>query len=208
MQTRRIYQTALLFLIAAFAVGCGASRPVKYYVIDAGPAPANPASPRFPVRLLVARVSASELYREDRLVYGSGKVQLGTYEYERWATPPTDMMQDEILASLRSTGAYRSVSRMASDLRGDYIVRGHLYALDEVEDPALSARFSFQLELFDPKAGAVVWSDTYTHDEPVNGKKVSDVVEGMDRNVRAGMAQLTANLGEYFASHRPQMAGQ
>ncbi len=98
---------------------------------------------------------------------------------------------------------------MSSNLAGDYIVRGSLYALDEVETPALAARFSFQLELFDPKAGVTVWSDSYTHDEPVTaGKKtkVSDVVDALDRNVHTGLTQLTTNLGQYFASHPPQPA--
>jgi ABC-type uncharacterized transport system auxiliary subunit len=111
-----------------------------------------------------------------------------------------------VITSLRASGMYRSVSRISSNLRGDYIVRGHLYALDDVKAPGLAARFSFQLELFDPKSGATLWSGAYTHDEPVNGKTVADVVEAQDRNVRAGLNQLTSELAQYFASHPPQTA--
>ena len=206
MLTRRIQQTALVVLLAGGVAGCGASRPVKYYVLDIGPAPATSAAAQVPVTLLVSHITASHLYRDDRLVYGSGAVQRGTYEYERWAEPPAELMQDMVISSLRASGTYRSVSRISSNLRGDYIVRGHLYALDEVESQGLAARFSFQLELFDPKNGATVWSSAYTHDEPVNGKKVSDVVEALDRDVRAGLTQLTGELGQYFASHPPQTA--
>jgi ABC-type uncharacterized transport system auxiliary subunit len=204
--TRRIQQTALVVLLAGVVAGCGASRPVKYYVLDIGPAPATSAAAQVPVTLLVSHITASHLYRDDRLVYGSGAVELGTYEYERWAEPPAELMQDMVVSSLRASGTYRSVSRISSNLRGDYIVRGHLYALDEVESQGLAARFSFQLELFDPKNGATLWSSAYTHDEPVNGKKVSDVVEALDRDVRAGLTQLTGELGQYFASHPPQTA--
>jgi ABC-type uncharacterized transport system auxiliary subunit len=204
--TRRIQQTALVVLLAGLVAGCGASRPVKYYVLDIGPAPATSPAAQVPVTLLVSHITASHLYRDDRLVYGSGAVQLGTYEYERWAEPPAELMQDMVISSLRASGTYRSVSRISSNLRGDYIVRGHLYALDEVESQGLAARFSFQLELFDPKNGATLWSSAYTHDEPVNGKKVSDVVEALDRDVRAGLTQLTGELGQYFASHPPQTA--
>lgn len=206
MLTRRIQQAALVVLLAGVAAGCGASRPVKYYVLDIGPAPATSPSAQVPVTLLVSHITASHLYRDDRLVYGSGAVELGTYEYERWAEPPAELMQDMVISSLRASGNYRSVSRISSNLRGDYIVRGHLYALDEVESQGLAARFSFQLELFDPKSGATLWSSAYTHDEPVNGKKVSDVVEALDRDVRAGLTQLTGELGQYFASHPPQTA--
>jgi ABC-type uncharacterized transport system auxiliary subunit len=207
VQTCRILKAALVFLLAGIVAGCGASRPVKYYVLDIGSAPANPAAPTYAVSLVVTRVQAAHLYRDDRLVYGSGHVELGTYEYERWAEVPADMIEDMLLSSLRTTGAYRSVSRIGSSVRGDYLVRGHLYALDEVEAPALAARFSFQLELVDPKTGGTIWSDTYSHDEPVNGGKhvgVADVVEALDRNVQAGLQQITGNLGQYFAAHPPQ----
>ncbi len=195
-----------MLLIAGVVAGCGASRPVKYYVLDTGPTPANSAAPQFPVVLLVARINASTLYRDDRLVYGSGKVQLGTYEYERWAAPPADMIQDMLIGTLRASGTYRSVSRISSSVRGDYVIRGHLYALDDVLAPGLAARFTFQLELFDPKSGTTLWSGSYSHDEPVTGKTVADVVEAQDRNVNAGLAQLTGQLNQYFASHPPHSA--
>jgi ABC-type uncharacterized transport system auxiliary subunit len=206
--TRRL-ELLFVILLSGSMVACGASRPVKYYVIDAGPTPAN-ASPQLPITLLVARVTAASIYRDDRVVYGSGPVQLGLHEYERWASPPADMMQDLLVSSLRSSGQYRAVSRVSTNVKGDYIVRGHLTALDEVDKPELVGRFSFQLELFDPKTGSTVWSNTYTHDEPVNGKakksSVADVVEALDRNVRAGLNQLTTSMDQYLAAHPP--AGQ
>jgi ABC-type uncharacterized transport system auxiliary subunit len=207
--TRQIQQAVLIFLAAGITAACGASRPVKYYVLDVGPAPASSPTAQVPVTLLVSRITASHLYRDDRLVYGSGAVQLGTYEYERWAEPPAELMEDMVITSLRASGTYRSVSRISSNVRGDYIIRGHLYALDEVQSPGLVARFSLQLELFDPKSGATIWSSAYTHDEPVTGKKVSDVVEALDRNVHTGLIELTSELGQYFASHPPRTsAGQ
>jgi ABC-type uncharacterized transport system auxiliary subunit len=203
--TRRIQLAATVILLGASVAGCGGSRPVKYYVLDAGPAPAISSAPQIPVTLLVSRITAAHLYRDDRLVYGSNDVQLGTYEYERWAEPPAGMMEDLVIKTLRASGSYRSVSRIASNLRGDYIVRGQLFSLDEVQSNGLAARFSFQMELYDPKSGSTVWSSSYTHDEPVNGKTVSNVVEALDRNVKAGLAQLTGQLNQFLAS-RPQSA--
>ena len=204
MLIRRIGQTTLVVVLAGIGVGCGASRPTKYYVLSVSPAPAIAPSAQFPIALLIGRVTTSHLYRDDRLVYGSGPVELGTYEYQRWAESPADMVQDILISSLRSSGQYRSVSRVESNFRGDYIVRGHLYGLYEVDKPALTARFSLQLELFDPKSGTTVWNDSYSHDEPVAGKTIADIVEALDRNVQAGMQQLTASLGQYFLSHPRQ----
>jgi ABC-type uncharacterized transport system auxiliary subunit len=199
----QISQVAVVSLLVAMAAACSATRPTKYYVLDAPSAPPATTPAPIPVRLVVGHVTAPNLYRDSRLVYGTGSVQLGTYEYERWSAPPVDLLQDMLVKSLRSSGQYSSVSRIGSLARGDYIVRGHLYALYEVDKPALAGRFAFQLELFDPTTGAILWSGSYNHDEPVQGKQVSDVVEALDRNVEAGLQQLTSGLNQYLASHAP-----
>jgi ABC-type uncharacterized transport system auxiliary subunit len=201
---RPIRLAAVAVLLAGFVAGCGSARPVKYYVLDAGPVPTNAPSSIYPVSLLVGRVMTSHLYRDDRLVYGSGPVQLGVYSDHRWAQTPADMIQDQLIASLRSTGQYRSVSRLGSSARGEYVVRSNLEALYEVDQPALVARFVLRVELFDSKAGATVWVGNYSHDEPVNGKNVAAVVEAMNTNVRAGMLQLSSGISQYFAAHPPQ----
>lgn len=117
---------------------------------------------------------------------------------------PADMVQQALISALRGTGQYRSVTPIGSSARGDYVVRSELYSLYEVDQPQLAGRFSIQIELFDSKKGTTVWSDTYSHDEPVEGKSVADVVEALNRNVRSGMQQLAGHLGQYFASHPPQ----
>ena len=205
MLSRRMQISALLML-AMWVAGCGAARPVKYYVLDMNPAPANATAPQIPVTLLVGRLVTSHLYRDDRLVYGSGPVQLGTYEYDRWAESPADMVQDMLVTTLRSSGQFRSVSKVMSNLRGEYVVRGHLYSMYGVDQPELVARFTIQLELYDPNTRTTVWSQIYTHDEPVAAKTVTAIVEAMDKNVTAGLQQLAAGLTQYFASHPPQQS--
>ncbi len=203
---RRFQLVALIIVLAWISSGCGAARPVHFYVIDPGPMAANASAPQYPVTILISRITASHLYREDRLVYGADEVQFGIHENERWTESPVDMMQDLLLASLRSTGQYAAVARIGSMQRGNYILRGHLNSLYEVDKPALLARFSLELELFDSKAGVTVWSQTYSHDEPVSGKSVPNVIEAIDRDVHGGIQELTTSLGQYFASHPPQPA--
>ena len=203
MTRRRLQLIAILTVVASFVAACGAPRPVKYYVIDVPPAPAQTSATPYAVSLLVGRFTASHLYRDDRLVYGSGQVQLGTYEYDRWAEAPADMVQDALITTLRNSGQYAAVSRVASSVRGNYILRGHLLQMYGVDQPALLARFSLQLELYDPATRAIVWSQLYSHDEPVADKTVPSIVLAMDKNVNAGLLQLTASLSQYFANHPP-----
>jgi ABC-type uncharacterized transport system auxiliary subunit len=203
--SRRTQFSALL-LLTFLVAGCGAARPVKYYVLDVNPAPTNSATAQIPVTLSVARLTTSHLYHDDRLVYGSGPVQLGTYEYDRWAEPAADMVQNMLVTILRASGQYRAVSRVTSNVRSEYVLRGHLFAMYGVDRPELVARFTIQLELYDPIAHTTVWSQIYTHDEPVQGKTVPDIVIAMDKNVTAGLQQLSTGLTQYFVSHPPQQA--
>jgi len=59
-----------------------------------------------PVTLLLGGLMTSHLYREDRIVYGHGAEQLGTYEFERWAEPPAELIQGVLLRQMRASGRY------------------------------------------------------------------------------------------------------
>ena len=204
MSRRPVQFSVTLMVVASLLLSaCGSPRAVKYYVVDLPPAPVVTTAAPFPITLLVGRITASHLYNDDRIVYGSGPVQLGTYDYHRWAEAPANMIQDLLIATLRSSGQYGSVARVASSVRGDYVLRGHLTSMYGVDQPSLVARFSLQLELYDPQGRAIVWSQAYTHDEPVDAKTVPAIVEAMDRNIKAGMQQLSAGLTEYFTAHPP-----
>ncbi len=207
---KRIF-TVLAALLAFAGIlltaNCGASRPVKYYTLNSAPAPAPSVSVNsdapLPVTILVGRISASHLYVNDPIVYSNGGVELGTYEYQRWAEVPTEMLETMLAQSLRSKGRFRSVGRLGSGARGDYILRGHLYALEEVDSPSITARFSLELELFQSKTGIVVWNQSYSHDERVGQKTVPAVVEALRQDVLAGLDQLTASLDSYVSSLSP-----
>lgn len=197
---------AALFTFAGivFTANCGATRPVKYYTLNSAPASApavtvNSDAP-LPVTILVGRITASHLYLNDPIVYSNGGVEMGTYEYHRWAEVPTEMLETMLTQSLRAKGRFRSVGRLGSGGRGDYILRGHLYSLEEVDSPSVTARFSLELELFQPKTGLVVWSHSYSHDEPVTQKTVPAVVQALRQEVLAGLDQLTAGLESYVSN--------
>ncbi len=189
-------------LAAGLLNGCGATRPSKYYQLtvpaDAGVVEKPDA---VPVTLLLGALMTSHLYREDRIVYGNGPEQLGTYEYQRWAEPPTEMIQEVLLRELRASGRYRAVYYRRSNVRGDFAVRGRLYDFKEVTGREMSTRVTLELEMRDLKNGATVWTHYYTHDEPSSGKDVPSVVAALDKNVHRGVQEVVESLDRYFASH-------
>ena len=191
-------------VIIVLSCGCGATRPAKYYQLTVPTEnAADPPSGAFPVTIIMGPLMSSHLYREDHIVYSSNGESMGTYEFQRWAEPPTEMIQEILFRSLRSSGRYRAVYAQRSSIRGDYLLHGMLYDFKEISGNSMLARVSVELELRDTKTGNTVWDHLYNHDEPVGGKDVSAVVAALDRNVQRGTAEFTASLAQYFSTHPP-----
>jgi ABC-type uncharacterized transport system auxiliary subunit len=190
--------------LACLAAGCVSAKSPRYYRLNLASVAQSSTAP-FQVSLLVGRLTAPRILRDDRVVYGMSDVELGVDEYHRWTEPPTEMIEDLLVQQLRHSGQYKSVQRISSTARGDYLLRGHLTSLNEIDEPSgIKARFNVQLELFEQKSGSVVWTGNYAHDEPVEKKTVTAVVESLQKTVNVGLEQLTASLAQYFASRPTQ----
>ena len=195
---------SLAIMAVGLLAGCGASRPSKYYQLTV-PGEAAPAAERspFPVTLLLGPLRASHLYREDHIVYSSSGENMGTYEYQQWAEPPTEMLVNVLLRELRASERYRAVDILRSNSHGDYILYGRLYDFKEVSGAPLLARITVDYELRETRTGSIVWTHYYSHDEPVSGKDISAVVAALDRNSQRGMGEVKSSLEQYFSTRSP-----
>ena len=192
---------SLAAISAGLLTGCGAAPRSKYYqlTVPSGAPPAVVSDAQ--VRLLIGNLSASQLYREEGIVYSRGTEEMGTYQSHRWVEPPTQMIAEILLRELRDSGRYLAVYHQRSNTSGDFIIRGRVYDFKEVDGSPILARVTFDLEMHEVKTGATVWTHHYTHDEPVGGKNVPAVVAALDKNVGQGVKEATASLDRYFASH-------
>jgi ABC-type uncharacterized transport system auxiliary subunit len=208
MRNRR-FVSWVLAVCAGVSGGCGAARPSKYYQLTVPADMASATDPTaFSVALLLGPLTSSHLYREDRIVYSSAGQNMGTYEFQRWAEPPTEMVQDVLFRELRASGRYRAVTALRSNAQGDYLLHGRLYDFKEVSGNGIVARVAIEYELREMKTGATVWSHYYAHDEPVSGKDVGAVVAALDRNVQGIVGQVKAGLEQYFSAHPVVPAAQ
>ena len=184
--------------------GCAKPRAIKYYQITY-PSNVSVSQEMIDTMLLVRSFDASHLYLDDRIVYGHDSPEMGTYEDERWAEPPVEMLRDAIVRGLRSSGMFKGGVYIArSDLGGRYLLSGHLYDFKEVDAATISARLAFEARLWDRKTRTLVWSHSYSFDEPAAEKSVSAVAAAMDRNVQRSVQAIAADLTEYFKAHPPQ----
>lgn len=205
MSLRRSATAAVAAGIVVMLAGCGAARPIKYYSLD--PPEVTRAPQQLDVTLLIGHFRAPILYRDTRIVYRTSANEMGVYEEHRWVEPPALMIEEMLLESLRKSGNYKSVQLIATNAKGDYIVRGQVERFDEVEGTPIQARVWLNLSLYDVKNGETVWSHSYEHDEEVSGSAVDDVAAALDKNLQHGILELASGINQYLAAHpRPAEA--
>jgi ABC-type uncharacterized transport system auxiliary subunit len=195
----------VLLLAVCFSAGCGASHPISYYqlTVPGDRVPNAPSANPIPITLLIGRLTAPALYREDQIVYGTRGESMGIYEYHRWSEPPTEMIGEIMLRQFRASGRYKGVYTLRSDIRGDYLLHGRLYDFKEVEAGSLIGRVTMEVELRNIKANTTVWTHFFTHDEMATEKSTAGVVAALDKSVQLGVAEFSAGVDQYFAEHPP-----
>ena len=196
--------TWIYVLFIGILSGCGAAHPSEYYhlTVPDNPRAAAEQDP-YPVTLVLGRVTSSNLYRQDHVVWSSDGESMGVYEYQRWVESPTEMLADVLLREFRDSESYQGVYPEGSNVHGDYLLRVHLYDFEEISQKPLLARVSFDVELRETKSGIIVWTHHYTHDEPVSRKEASAVAAALDRNVQTGVSECKASLDHYFSTRSP-----
>ena len=194
-----VYSAAATVLLLASA--CTPHR-VQYYQLSV---PVNRVAPAEtgPI-LLVGRITTPQALQDGRIHYREGPNEVGTYEYHRWTDPPGIIVKDALIHVLRASGKYKSVQDAASSTtEGDYTVRGKLQEFSELDGNGITTRVSLDLELRDVKTGRMVWNQAFTHDDPVQAKKVADVVASIDRNLQVVLGDAASAIGSYVAAHPP-----
>ncbi len=201
----------ILIVLSSLAVlglaGCGSPKPIKYYALQVPAAPA-PTTHKYPVDLVVGRVSGSDLLASAPIVYKSGTHEVGTYAYHRWTESPVDMVQQKLIQLIRKSGEFRSVSGSesktgAGSAPGGLVIRGRLYDFAEVDGDTINGLVTMEFELYDRASSKVVWTSFYSQKEPVQAKAMPAVVQALDRNLDRGLAEVVAELSRYLAANPP-----
>jgi ABC-type uncharacterized transport system auxiliary subunit len=201
--SRHILLAPGIVALAITLMGCGSIKPIKYYQVNY-PTKSFVAQDAINTGLLVRPFETSHLYLDDKIVYGYDSPEMGTYEYQRWAEPPVEIVQNSLVRGLRASGRFRAVYMLHTDADSRFVLGGHLYDFKEIDGTSTVARLTFAARLRDRKTGTTVWEHTYTHDESASEKSVTAFVLAMDKNLQQGVQEVQAGLDEYFRAHPPQ----
>ncbi len=188
----------LLAAACLIAGGCAAHR-IQYYQISVSPAP--PALVPTGPSLLVGHIATPKALQDSRIRYHVGANEVGAYEYHRWTDEPGTMVKEALIHELRASDRYSAVQETGASAHGDYSLRGRLVEFAELDDHGIQTRVSLDLELRETATGRLVWNQMLTHDDPVESKKVSAVVQSLDRNLRTVLNEASGAIGAYVVAH-------
>lgn len=196
-----------LALLGLLTVACGSAPRTFYYTVEKNPSPGRSASMSGQVG--VAKPSASHLLRQDRIVYFSNQNELNYYHYHRWAEPPAALIQLLVIQELRAAGLFDDVVAYRAQPGLDYVLRGQLLAMEEVDDGAeVKARFELALELVRQQDKRSLWSQQHRCERPVSGETVEAVVSAINGCVDETLTQLTRALGQSLAESPPNTVAE
>jgi ABC-type uncharacterized transport system auxiliary subunit len=193
-----------VLMLAGLLAGCGSVRePVtKYYKLEVPPAP-TPAGPSAPVPLRVEPFRASNLVRQDRIVYRPSPVEVGFYEYHRWAEPPNDTVTKALADQLMSRHVFQSVEISDDGEKPDYVLRGSIEQLQEVDyKGAVKVQVSISAELEDPVRHEKIWSSIASSECLVKKSDVQAVVAAMGQASQQSIARLVTDVAKFVQLNR------
>jgi len=191
-------------VVVGLLAGCGSVQgpAITYYKLDIPPVPA-PAGPSVPVPLRIEPFRTTSLLRQDRIVYRPSPVEVGFYEYHRWAEPPNDTVTKALADQLTGRRLFQSVEISDGTERAEYVLRGSIDRLQEVDyKGAVTAQVTISVELEDPVRREKIWSSVATSERIVEKSDVQAVVTAMGQASQQSIERLVRDVVAFVQLNR------
>lgn len=118
--------SCLLILVGCASSGKPAYSVERYLLSYTAPSFNNPV--KLPVFIKFNRFSSAAAYNTTSMIFRNDPYSLDTFNYSRWAVYPADMVGDDLLEDMRSSGLFQGVfSRYEAD-EGRFVLSGSVDA--------------------------------------------------------------------------------
>jgi len=187
-----------ILVCLALLSGCGSGPKTSYYKLDIPPAP-TPAGRSAPASLRIEPFRTATLLRQDKIVYRPSPVEVGFYDYHRWAEPPNDTVTQAIADQLRRRQVFQFVEISGRREKADYVLTGTIDRLQEVDyEGAVRVQVSISAELDDAAGRQKIWSGSASSEQVVARSDVQAVVVAMSRATQESIGRLVADIAKFI----------
>jgi ABC-type uncharacterized transport system auxiliary subunit len=130
-------------------------------------------------------------------------VEVGFYEYHRWAEPPNDTLTRALADQLRRRRVFQSVAISGGGEKVDYVLRGRIERLQEVDYMGgVRVQVSISAQLDDPVQQRTLWSSVASSDSVVTRGNVQAVVAAMSQASQQSILRLMTDVTKVVQVNR------
>ena len=195
--TNRATTIACFTLAVLVMAGCaGKVHYPDYYMLSIAPSEDAPSSDNHKLSAVaVQRFETPAYLRQGRIVYRQTPVQIGFYDYHRWASDPGLVVTGAMMDCVRSAGVFSLVEAYDGQENAEYLLSGRVERLDEVDyKNGVQVEAKLSAQLVNTKTGAAVWAGDTTTTSNVSQREVSSVVRAMDQATQHAVEQLVEEM--------------
>lgn len=170
--------------------------PEDHYYRLTIPPPAAATSPKFPGILEIERFSADGLTAGRSLVYSQASQPnaLFEYHYHFWIEPPTVMLQETLVAYLRTAKLATVVVTPELRAQPDHVLAGKIKRLERVLGAKPAVVVEIELGLRRTRDGRLLHVNSYRIESAVQGDSVAAAVDAINRAVSAIYGEFTQDI--------------
>lgn len=166
-------------------------------------------SPPWQVNVWVRDFSITEPYRQNEIVYRASRYQMDVYNFELWALKPKFMISDMVFKHLRDAQVFQQVSRSIEVENVDYVLRGEITALEEVDkDSNWFAHLAMSLYFVDNHTQKVVWARSWDEQEQLRKKEPESVVRSLSHLLENAVTEAVSDLDSLMAEIQSKTKAQ
>jgi ABC-type uncharacterized transport system auxiliary subunit len=130
-------------------------------------------------------------------------VEVGFYEYHRWAEPPNNTVTKALADQLTKRRVFRSVEISDGGEKADYVLRGRIERLQEVDYMGVvRVQVSISAQLDDPTQQQTIWSSVASSDSVVTKGNVQAVVLAMSQASQQSILRLMTDVTKVVQLNR------
>ncbi|MEJ2007406.1 MAG: ABC-type transport auxiliary lipoprotein family protein [Acidobacteriota bacterium] len=173
-------------LAVLMCTACASTPKTRYYTLHVPPSP-GASTPRTHLVLQVERFDASDILRDDRIIYYKSPTELNFYRERRWSSDPGELLTELAVKYFAGTGLFRQVYLYPAPIHADYTLQGRVLDLAQMQyekgarEGLGQGKVGLKLELIRTDRNKVVWSARLEDSAPIRNEKIQGVVDALNR---------------------------